>query len=393
MQAGVGIERLAFHKEGADGVKGGLFFRFPQFVESFKDGPIQVAGAEIAPLVLQGLVPVYSAEFQIGGVGGFDQVEIVGVNEVQAVAQINDGTQNGGRGDFPAVIVLRPPQGAGIAVFPEVKAAAKPVMFVGTGNLPVLTGYEFEGGVTVASVIAENQGAGDHGGSAILGFDLSVGGIHAGGYQKTAGSLLGSGDLARRLPDVPDFAFHIRRLDALFDGGHGIIFTKIIYVQLPRTQGLFGGAKSNDFEVSIRGGVMEQIAFLPAAHGDGGKLIGRQQQAQTFCPFTKVSFLPGDSGRPRCFSTCRRNSSEVIERRADKIPLNCSRDRSGLTAGLWLWLRFTRHDHTSGLPGWQGGVSLVLPNIHADRQILILATLMAIGKTGVSSFWQSWRTL
>ena len=76
------------------------------------------------------------------------------------------------------------------------------------------------------AALAENQVAGDHGGSAILGFDLSVGGIHAGGYQKTAGSLLGSGDLARRLPDVPDFAFHIRRLDALFDGGHGIIFTK-----------------------------------------------------------------------------------------------------------------------------------------------------------------------
>ena len=78
-----------------------------------------------------------------------------------------------------------------------------------------------------------------------------------------------------------------------------------------RNQGEFdagGKAKdaiAGDFEVTIRDGVMEPIVFLPAAHWNRGKQIGRQQQAQTFCPFTKVSFLPGDSGRPRCAAIWR----------------------------------------------------------------------------------------
>jgi hypothetical protein len=106
-----------------------------------------------------------------------------------------------------------------------------------------------------------------------------------------------------------------------------------------RNEGEFdaGGKSKNavagDLEVTIRGGVMKQIMFLSATHGNRWKLIGRQQQAQTFCPFTKVSFLPGDCGRPRCAAIWRYASAEVIERRADKIPLTCSRERRGLTAG------------------------------------------------------------
>ena len=43
----MGIKRFACHKEGPDGVEGWLVFRFPQFVEGFKDGPI--IRAEVVP--------------------------------------------------------------------------------------------------------------------------------------------------------------------------------------------------------------------------------------------------------------------------------------------------------------------------------------------------------
>jgi len=58
-------------------------------------------------------------------------------------------------------------------------------------------------------------------------------------------------------------------------------------------------ARMTFLSCASRRGVVKKVMFLPAAHGDGRKLVGRQQQASTLCPFTKVSFLPGDIGRPR----------------------------------------------------------------------------------------------
>jgi hypothetical protein len=50
---------------------------------------------------------------------------------------------------------------------------------------------------------------------------------------------------------------------------------------------------------------------------------------------TKVFLLPADGGRPRWADTCWRNSSEVIERREDKIRAICSGVSSGFT-GIWV---------------------------------------------------------
>lgn len=66
------------------------------------------------------------------------------------------------------------------------------------------------------------KGASEGKSSAVLGLDLAVGGIHAGGQKEATGRALGGGDLPRGVPDVSNFALHILRLDALFDGGHGV---------------------------------------------------------------------------------------------------------------------------------------------------------------------------
>ncbi len=64
-------------------------------------------------------------------------------------------------------------------------------------------------------------------------------------------------------------------------------------------------AVAGDFEVAVVRFVMEQIMFLSAA-GDLGRQCGRvQQETQTVCPFTETGFLPGERGRPRCFSISR----------------------------------------------------------------------------------------
>jgi hypothetical protein len=60
-----------------------------------------------------------------------------------------------------------------------------------------------------------------------------------------------------------------------------------------------------------------------------------QFETQTGCPLTKTFLLPGKSVRPRCFSTAASNSSEVIERRPDKICSICSFVRSGRTGGVF----------------------------------------------------------
>lgn len=103
--------------------------------------------------------------------------------------------------------------------------------------------------------------------------------------------------------------------------------------------------------------VPEPVVFLTAAFQTRDEILGIQQQTQTLCPFTKVSFLAGDSGRPRCFATCCRNSSEEIERRADKIRSICSAVISGRTGVAWLWaFAFTGHEDRAGEAVGQVGI-------------------------------------
>jgi hypothetical protein len=88
-------------------------------------------------------------------------------------------------------------------------------------------------------------------------------------------------------------------------------------------------AVAGDFDDTI--GVTKPIVLLAATLQTREDVLCLQQQTQTFRPFTEVSFLAGEGGRPRCFATWRLNSSEEIERREDKIRSICSALMSGRT--------------------------------------------------------------
>jgi hypothetical protein len=88
-------------------------------------------------------------------------------------------------------------------------------------------------------------------------------------------------------------------------------------------------AVAGDFDDTIS--VPKPVVLLAAAFETREDVLGLQQQTQTFRPFTEVSLLAGEGGRPRCFATWRLNSSEEIERREDKIRSICSALMSGRT--------------------------------------------------------------
>lgn len=94
--------------------------------------------------------------------------------------------------------------------------------------------------------------------------------------------------------------------------------------------------------------VMEQIVLLTAAQDDLRQVNGCQQQASTWCPLTKRTFLPGERGRPRWVAIWRWASTDVIERLEDRIRSICSRETKGFTG--WK-CRFTRHTRSTGSPG------------------------------------------
>jgi hypothetical protein len=85
----------------------------------------------------------------------------------------------------------------------------------------------------------------------------------------------------------------------------------------------------------------------------GNDFLRVQQETQTVCPLKETGFLPGESGRPRCASTCFLNSSEVIERREDKISCIRSSLMSGRTGDFGVWLGFTGHEDRAERVGGQ----------------------------------------
>lgn len=148
VQTGIFVERFAFDKKRAHRLERCFGFFLSKFVECFKDRPVEITSAQVAAFVLQGPAAGDFAEFQVRRVSGFHEVEMFGVNEVEAIAEVNDCTEDRGSFDFAGFLlcfVLRPAQGAGGAVFPKIKAAAKPVIFVGASELLLLARDNFAG--------------------------------------------------------------------------------------------------------------------------------------------------------------------------------------------------------------------------------------------------------
>jgi len=119
-------------------------------------------------------------------------------------------------------------------------------------------------------------------------------------------------------------------------------------------------AIAGDFENAFA--LFQDFMFLTAAIQKRDDFLRVQQETQTVCPLKETGFLPGKRRRPRWASTCFLNSSEVIERREDKISFIRSSLMSG-RMGISCWrLAFTGHedraelgelqDRFSGGGGW-----------------------------------------
>jgi hypothetical protein len=105
-----------------------------------------------------------------------------------------------------------------------------------------------------------------------------------------------------------------------------------------------GGSARNDIEG-------HHVVFLASATQAWNDLVGLQQETQTACPLNELFFLAGKRRRPKWASTCRLNSSEVIECCPDKIRVICSAVTSGRT-GLGVVV-FTAHDVKLAAEGGQ----------------------------------------
>jgi hypothetical protein len=60
---------------------------------------------------------------------------------------------------------------------------------------------------------------------------------------------------------------------------------------------------AGDFENALV--VFQDFMLLAATIEEGDDFLRVQQETQTVCPFMETGFLPGERGRPRCFSISR----------------------------------------------------------------------------------------
>lgn len=113
-------------------------------------------------------------------------------------------------------------------------------------------------------------------------------------------------------------------------------------------------AVAGDFDDSLA--FANDVVFLTATAKARDQVIGIQQETQTVCPLNKLFFLAGKRRRPRWASTCALNSSELTERRADKIFSICSAVTSG-RRGLGVVV-FTAHEDRRQAGTGQAGISM-----------------------------------
>jgi hypothetical protein len=221
MQPGIFVERFAFDKKCAHCVERCFGFFLAQFVECFKDRPVEITCAQVASLVLQGLAAGYFAEFQIRRVSGFNQVEMFGVNEVEAIAEVDDCPEEGGSFDFAGFLFLlrlAPSARRGRGCLPKNKSRCQASHIHWCCGAALSRQIQSPGQLLDRSRDSREPANGKP--LAILRLYLTVGGIHAGGNQKAAGGFFGSGDFTRGFPDFPDLAFHVLCFESLLDDCH-----------------------------------------------------------------------------------------------------------------------------------------------------------------------------
>ena len=134
-------------------------------MERFKYSLVEVARPQIFALINCRFETRDFAEFQISFVRNLDKLKVLRINQVQAIPQIDDCTQNRWSFDFAILFsgfFLCPFLCAGTTVFPKIKAAAQPVVFIGATELLFPTVDYFVRHRLVATVIAKDERTGNH---------------------------------------------------------------------------------------------------------------------------------------------------------------------------------------------------------------------------------------
>lgn len=101
-KAGAQVKFMSFHEITAHGVEWLLAFVLPKLVERFNDRAVKKSRAEFRATILQRRNVRGGAELRVSFMGTFHQGQRLCFRKVQAMAQLNHGTQHGGRFDFAA---------------------------------------------------------------------------------------------------------------------------------------------------------------------------------------------------------------------------------------------------------------------------------------------------
>jgi hypothetical protein len=158
-ESGGGIDRLAFIKEPAYGVVGNGPGILTQAVEVVHHGTVEKAGFGFRAFIARRCNVSAEAALNEVFVRKGDEIGIVGISEIKAMAEVYDGSQNRWlphRASRQARRFPGPPQSPRGTSLPKVDATAEPVPRIDTGfERPALENHLDYGGIT--AVIAKDD--------------------------------------------------------------------------------------------------------------------------------------------------------------------------------------------------------------------------------------------
>ena len=161
-EAGSFVQERTFDKECPHRIKGRLSLFLTQRVQGFQHRPIQIAGLEVLAFILCRFTVGTGAHLQVDLMGGPDQVKVFGINQIEAIAQVNDGPKHAGLSNPSALICLCPPQSQGWAILPKIAPTSQPIVLVGARLELRLASYDFQSYIMVTAMVAKYQRSRDH---------------------------------------------------------------------------------------------------------------------------------------------------------------------------------------------------------------------------------------
>jgi len=106
-QSGSLVKWNALDEKGADGVEGGMAIVLTHPVESLEDCMVEKPGVQVRTFVPRNIHTRCLARFEVGIVSRGDQLQVGCVDQVKAIAHIDDGTDNGRIANFSGLSLGR----------------------------------------------------------------------------------------------------------------------------------------------------------------------------------------------------------------------------------------------------------------------------------------------